>query len=486
MDRSGRDQTPKEAREDSSDPLLPLLERMARPPEVTLSPGTSLGRYRVVSLLDRGGMGEVYRAHDERLGRDVAIKVVRSGERASPALQKRFETEAKAVGGLNHPNVVAVFDAGEENGCPYLVTELLEGETLAQRLRKGALAPAAAVEAALSIARALEGAHAVGVVHRDLKPANVFVTADGRIKVLNFGLAKLIGDRPGAGSSTTESGAILGTAGYMSPEQVRAQPADPRSDIFSFGAILYEMLSGSGAFKSASAVETGYAILNGEPTRLPAEVPTGLARIVERCLAKKPDDRFQSAREVIDALASTAVEPPVPVRLALVLVGIGLLAAAPGLLYYFVLRSPRPPPASEQPASIAVVPFVNMSSDQENEYFSDGVTEELINALANIPGLRVASRTSVFALKGRIGKRPPLERNRPAADKRGTHRRIQDIGDGELESRVECELAEEAVASRVPPRLAEQLAPHLERLLSKDAASGVAEGVDIARSGRDP
>src|SRR5882762_7397917 len=515
MDRSGRDQTPKEAREDSSDPLLPLLERMARPPEVTLSPGTSLGRYRVVSLLDRGGMGEVYRAHDERLGRDVAIKVVRSGERASPALQKRFETEAKAVGGLNHPNVVAVFDAGEENGCPYLVTELLEGETLAQRLRKGALAPAAAVEAALSIARALEGAHAVGVVHRDLKPANVFVTADGRIKVLNFGLAKLIGDRPGAGSSTTESGAILGTAGYMSPEQVRAQPADPRSDIFSFGAILYEMLSGSGAFKSASAVETGYAILNGEPTRLPAEVPTGLARIVERCLAKKPDDRFQSAREVIDALASTAVEPPVAVpllaelkrrrvfralvgygiaafavlqivepvmhglhwsdavlsyvvvalaagfplvvglawifevkagriertapaqpvraRLALVLVGIGLLAAAPGLLYYFVLRSPRPPPASEQPASIAVVPFVNMSSDQENEYFSDGVTEELINALANIPGLRVASRTSVFALKGRIGKRPPLERNRPAADKRGTHRRIQDIGDGELE-----------------------------------------------------
>src|SRR5882762_574621 len=479
MDRSGRDQTPKEAREDSSDPLLPLLERMARPPEVTLSPGTSLGRYRVVSLLDRGGMGEVYRAHDERLGRDVAIKVVRSGERASPALQKRFETEAKAVGGLNHPNVVAVFDAGEENGCPYLVTELLEGETLAQRLRKGALAPAAAVEAALSIARALEGAHAVGVVHRDLKPANVFVTADGRIKVLNFGLAKLIGDRPGAGSSTTESGAILGTAGYMSPEQVRAQPADPRSDIFSFGAILYEMLSGSGAFKSASAVETGYAILNGEPTRLPAEVPTGLARIVERCLAKKPDDRFQSAREVIDALASTAVEPPVAVPLlaelkrrrvfralvgygiaafavlqivepvmhglhwsdavlsyvvvALVLVGIGLLAAAPGLLYYFVLRSPRPPPASEQPASIAVVPFVNMSSDQENEYFSDGVTEELINALANIPGLRVASRTSVFALKGRIGKRPPLERNRPAADKRGTHRRIQDIGDGELE-----------------------------------------------------
>src|SRR5438132_13059189 len=162
MDRSGRDQTAKEAREDSSDPLLPLLERMARPPEATLSPGAWLGRYRVVSLLGRGGMGEVHRAHDERLGRDVAVKVLRSGQRASPALQKRFETEAKVVGSLNHPNIVAVFDAGEEDGCPYLVTELLEGETLAERLRKGAIAPAAAVDVALGIARAPDAAQAVG------------------------------------------------------------------------------------------------------------------------------------------------------------------------------------------------------------------------------------------------------------------------------------------------------------------------------------
>src|SRR5260370_7381916 len=165
MDRSGRNQTAKEAREDSSDPLLPLLERMARPYEALLSRGVWLGRYRVSSLLDRGGMGEVYRAHDERLGRDVAVKVLRSGTRASPALQNRFETEAKAVGSLNHPNVVAVFDAGEENGCPYLVTELLEGETLAERLRKGALPPAAPGEAALGTPPPPQPPHPPRVAH---------------------------------------------------------------------------------------------------------------------------------------------------------------------------------------------------------------------------------------------------------------------------------------------------------------------------------
>jgi eukaryotic-like serine/threonine-protein kinase len=411
MDRSGRDRTVTEAREDSSDPLLPLLERMARPPEATLSPGAWLGRYRVVSLLGRGGMGEVYRAHDERLGRDVAVKVLRSGTRAGPGLQKRFESEAKAVGSLNHPNVVAVFDAGEENGCPYLVTELLEGETLAERLRKGALAPAAAVEAALGIARALEAAHAVGVVHRDLKPANVFLTGDGRIKVLDFGLAKWTQPEAIARESTMP-GALLGTPGYMSPEQARGEAADARSDLFSLGALLYEMLCGSAPFRRSSPVEDLHAILHEDPPSLEASrraIPRNVETVVRRCLAKKPDDRFQSAREVVAALTPTAVAriertapaQPMRARVALVLVGIGLLAAVAGLLYHFLLRSSRPAPAAEQPTSIAVVPFVNMSSDKESEYFSDGVTEELINALANVPGLRVASRTSVFALKGK-------------------------------------------------------------------------------------
>ncbi len=411
MDRSGRDRTVTEAQEDSSDPLLPLLERMARPPEATLSRGAWLGRYRVVSLLGRGGMGEVYRAHDERLGRDVAVKVLRSGTRASPALQNRFETEAKAVGSLNHPNVVAVFDAGEENGCPYLVTELLEGETLAERLRKGALAPAAAVEAALGVARALEAAHAVGVVHRDLKPANVFLTMDGRIKVLDFGLAKWT-QLEAVSRESTMPGALLGTPGYMSPEQARGEAADACSDLFSLGALLYEMLCGSAPFRRSSPVEDLHAILNEDPPPLEASrrgIPRNVETVVRRCLAKNPDERFQSAREVVAALTPTAgarIErtapaQPMRARLALVLVGIGLLAAVAGLLYHFLLRSSRPAPAAEQPTSIAVVPFVNMSSDKESEYFSDGVTEELINALANVPGLRVASRTSVFALKGK-------------------------------------------------------------------------------------
>ena len=304
MGRPDRDDSESEPREDSRDPLLPLLERMARPPETAFAPGAWLGRYRIVSFVDRGGMGEVYRAHDERLGRDVAIKVVRSGERASPALQKRFETEAKAVGSLNHPNVVAVFDAGEQDGCPYLVTELLDGETLAQRLRGGALTPTAAVEVALGIARGLAAAHAVGVVHRDLKPSNVFLTKDGGVKVLDFGLAKLVGDGSSMREPVTETGAILGTVEYMSPEQVRGQPADPRSDVFSFGAVLYEMLSGSRAFGGKSDVETGYAIVNDEPRAVPAGTPRRLARLIARCLAKKPEDRFQFGGELVGSLAA--------------------------------------------------------------------------------------------------------------------------------------------------------------------------------------
>ena len=403
------------------------------------------------------------------------------------------------MGSLNHPNVVAVFDAGEENGCPYLVTELLEGETLAERLRKGAFVPAAAVEAALGIGRALEAAHAVGVVHRDLKPANVFLTMDGRIKVLDFGLAKWT-KAEAVSRESTMPGTLLGTPGYMSPEQARGEAADARLDLFSVGALLYEMLCGSAPFRRSSPVEDLHAILHEDPPPLDAShrgIPRNVETVVRCCLAKKRDDRFQSAREAVEALAPAAgasseaqadrasknvegsvplplfaelnrrrvfralvvwgivafavlqiIEPvmhglhwpdavlsyvvvalavgfpvvvglawvfdvkaghiertapaqPIRARLLLVLVGIGLLAAAPGLFYYFVLRSPQPAPAREQLDSIAVVPFVNMSSDKENEYFSDGVTEELINALANIPGLRVASRTSVFAVKGK-------------------------------------------------------------------------------------
>ena len=223
---------------------------------MTLAAGSKLGPYEIVSPLGAGGMGEVYRARDERLKRDVAIKVLPASYSQDAERLRRFEQEAQAAGGLNHPNITAVYDIGTENGAPYIVSELLDGETLRARLAGGAFTPRRAIGHGLQIAQGLAAAHEKGIVHRDLKPENVFVTNDGRVKILDFGLAKLTepdsGDRSQTNLPTltpgTEPGVVLGTLGYMSPEQVRGKPADARSDIFSFGAILYEMLSGRRAF----------------------------------------------------------------------------------------------------------------------------------------------------------------------------------------------------------------------------------------------
>ncbi|MFN2454156.1 MAG: protein kinase [Pyrinomonadaceae bacterium] len=279
-----------------------------------LPSGTRLGRYEIRSLLGAGGMGEVYRARDPKINRDVAIKVLPASLSADVERLRRFEQEAQAAGALNHPNILVIYDVDtHDDGAPYVVSELLEGETLRERLGGAPLPQRKAVEYALQIAHGLAAAHQKGIVHRDLKPENLFITKDGHVKILDFGLAKLIEPADTSAAQTdvptrkvnTGAGVVLGTIGYMSPEQVRGQPADHRADIFSFGAVLYEMLSGRRAFRGDSAIETLNAILKEEPPDLTAvnsQVAPGLERVAQHCLEKRPEQRFQSASDVAFAL----------------------------------------------------------------------------------------------------------------------------------------------------------------------------------------
>jgi eukaryotic-like serine/threonine-protein kinase len=284
---------------------------------MTLPAGSRLGPYEIVSAIGAGGMGEVYRAKDPRLGRDVAIKVLPASFSNDPDRLKRFEQEARAAGVLNHPNITAVHDLGTQDGSPYVVQELLEGETLRAELASGRFSPRKAIEYAIQIAQGLAAAHEKGIVHRDLKPENLFVTRDGRVKILDFGLAKLTQPEGTANAATniptaTEPGVVMGTLGYMSPEQVKAKPADARSDIFALGAILYEMLAGQRAFRGDSAGETMAAILKEDPPDLSVtnqSVSPGLDRIVRHCLEKNPERRFQSASDIAFGLESLSATP---------------------------------------------------------------------------------------------------------------------------------------------------------------------------------
>ncbi len=290
---------------------------------MTLRAGTHLGPYEILSSLGAGGMGEVYRAKDPRLGREVAVKVLPASFSKDPDRLRRFEQEARAAGLLNHPNITAVYDIGSVDGAPYVVTELLEGETLRSRLATGALSTRKALDHAIQIARGLAAAHEKGIVHRDLKPENLFVTKDGRVKILDFGLAKLKQPEEGSektdlptAAAGTEPGVVLGTMGYMSPEQVRGKPADYRSDIFAFGAIFYEMLSGRRAFHGDTPADTMSAILTKEPPELSTtnrDVHPGLDRIVRHCLEKNPEERFHSAHDLafdLEALSGVSVAVP--------------------------------------------------------------------------------------------------------------------------------------------------------------------------------
>jgi len=286
---------------------------------MSLREGDRLGPYEIVARLGAGGMGEVFRARDTRLGRDVAIKVVRGQVSSDPDRLRRFEQEARAAAALNHPNILAVYDVGFDAGAPFLVSELLSGRTLREVLQKGAAPSRAAIEYARQVASGLASAHERGIVHRDLKPENLFLTDDGRIKILDFGLAKIlpgfaIDEQPteARGAAITGTGVILGTVGYLSPEQIRGEPADHRADIFAFGCVLYELLSGESAFSRSTAAETMTAILNEEPEDLGLEIPAAVGNLTQACLRKDPRERWQSARDLRHALETLSDSSRIP------------------------------------------------------------------------------------------------------------------------------------------------------------------------------
>src|SRR5580704_13971932 len=277
--------------------------------------GKVIGHYRVLDKIGSGAMGEVFRARDERLGRDVAIKLIRPASSDNPDHLRRFELEARAAAALNHPNIVAIYDVGFSDGTPYIVCELLEGKTLRKLLAEGALPVRLAVEYSLQIVQGLIAAHDHRIVHRDLKPENLFVTTDGRVKILDFGVAKLQPAPEESGRSVeemttvTKSGAFVGTVAYMSPEQLRGKAVDHRSDIFSVGAILYEMLTGQRAFRGETQVDTITAVLLENPPQIDREqsgIPLPFQQIVHHCLEKEPENRFQSARDLVFALETLA------------------------------------------------------------------------------------------------------------------------------------------------------------------------------------
>jgi serine/threonine protein kinase/Tfp pilus assembly protein PilF len=380
-------------------------------------------------------MGEVYRARDTRLGREVAVKVLPELFANDPDRLARFEREARAVAALSHPNILGIHDYGTHETITYAVMELLEGETLRSRLDKGPLPWPEAVEVGAAIADGLAAAHAKGIVHRDLKPENLFLTADGRVKILDFGLARIT-PLPNTQSETgpyvpaeTDAGTVMGTVGYMSPEQVRGQPADARSDLFSFGCVLYEMVTGRRAFQRDTAAETMTAILHDEPadpTASGAQLSAELGRLIRQCLAKNPNARLQSARDLALGLRATASDPalhqpPVARRFSLRLVGIlaaVLLIGAVGASVYLLTRDTHPSdPGSRSPEAkaieaLAVLPFENVGGDPRTEYLSDGVADQIINSLSQVrrQNLKVRPFTSVARYKGKTPDIPSFGR----------------------------------------------------------------------------
>ncbi|HTO92820.1 MAG TPA: protein kinase [Bacteroidota bacterium] len=368
--------------------------------------GSSLSHYEILELLGEGGMGVVYKARDTRLGRLVALKILPPVPASSPESVARFEQEAKTISALNHPHIATLHDAGESGGKRFLVLELIPGGTLDAKLRSlRAERKQIPLDDVISIGRqvseALEHAHARGVIHRDVKPGNVMIAEGGAVKVTDFGLARLR-----SAERLTRPGSAVGTVAYMSPEQLRGEEATPGSDIFSLGVLLYEILTNSLPFKGDHEAALMYSIVNEEPSPIGARregVPPELARVIMRCLEKEPSKRYQTAGDVGLALASLRGAEPAHSgksarkTLRVPLIAVGALAAA-GLALFLLIPALRPSPANGK--TIAVLPFVNMSGDPQDEYFSDGMTEDILTQLSKIAELKVISRTSVMQYKG--------------------------------------------------------------------------------------
>ena len=379
---------------------------------MSLPAGTRLGPYEILAPLGAGGMGEVYRARDPKLDREVAIKVLPAHLSSNADALARFEREAKAVASLSHPNILAIHDFGNQDGVAYAVMELLEGETLRSKLEDCTVSARDAVELAQQIVRGLSAAHGRGVVHRDLKPENVFVSPEGHVKILDFGLAKRIepadsDEQTSAPTATglTEPGTVMGTVGYMSPEQVRGLPLDHRSDIFSFGAILYELLSGKRAFQRATAADTMSAILKEDPPELSGSgrsVPPALERVMRRCVEKDRENRFHSAKDIGFALAEAsgpAATAGAPIRTSafvnrrVVLVSAIAAVLAVGIVLLLRRSAGRGGGATADVKRVAVLPFENLGAP-EDEYFADGVADAIRGKLTSLPGIAVIARGS--------------------------------------------------------------------------------------------